>query len=136
MRITTKRLLTAAAITCSAAACFGGFASMAQATGPGTGNGLVLLGTFPCTNLATGAAYSMTFMVPGAQNAANRGTGAANAPFPGFLVSYTPLSAGEPPLPTGTWVLLAFPTGRQVGQKTGLQSDAFDCGIAPTGPGL
>jgi hypothetical protein len=78
----------------------------------------------------------MTFRCRVRRTQANRGTGAVNAPFPGFLVSYTPLSAGEPPLPTGTRVLLAFPTGRQVGQKTGLHGDAFDWGIAPTGPGL
>ncbi len=136
MRTINKRLLTGAATVCSAAACLGGLASTAQATGPGTGQGLVPLGTFDCTSLATGATYSMTFTVPGAQDAANRGTGASNAPFPGFLVSYTQLSGTSSPLPTGTWVLLSFPTGRQVGQKTGLQGDAFDCGIAPTGAGL
>jgi hypothetical protein len=137
MRITNKRALTVAATICSAASCFGSLAPMAHAAGPGSGRGLVLLGTFPCTNLATGAVYSMTFMVPGAQNAADRGTGAMNAPFPGFLFSYTQLSGTPAPIPTGTWQLLAFPTpGRQIGLKTGLQGDAFDCGSAPTGPGL
>jgi hypothetical protein len=79
----------------------------------------------------------MTFMVPGAQNAGSRGTGAANAPFPGFLVTYTQLSGPPAPIPTGTWQLLAFPGARVIGQKTGLQSDEFvDCGIAPTGQGI
>ena len=133
MRISRKRFLTAAAIACSA--CAGALTSGAQAD-PGSGNGLVPLGKVVCTSPA-GGTYSMTFVVPGAQNAANRGTGAANAPFPGFLVSYTQLSGPTAPLPTGLWQLLAFPTGRTIGQKTGLQSDAFvDCGIAPTGQGL
>jgi hypothetical protein len=142
MRIIDKRLLTAAAITCPAAACFGGLAPMAQATGPGTGQGLVPLPlppgmTVACADLATGVTYTdMVFLVPGAQKAANRGTGAMNAPFPGFLVSYT-APAGAPPIPTGTWQLLAFPTpGRQIGHKEGLEGDAFDCGSAPTGQGL
>lgn len=135
MRTTTKRILTAAAVICSAFT--GAFASTAQATTPGTGQGLVLLGTFPCTNLATGAVYSLTFKVPGAQKAANRGTGAMNAPFPGFLVSYTQLTGTPSPLPTtGVWQLLTFPTSRTIGAKEGLEGDAFDCGSAPTGPGL
>jgi hypothetical protein len=133
MRIIRKRFLTVAAITCSACAC--ALVSSARAD-PGNGTGLVALGTLVCTSPA-GATYSMTFVVPGAQNAANRGTGAANAPFPGFLVSYSQLSGPPAPLPTGTWQLLAFPTGRTIGQRTGLQGDEFvDCGIAPTGPGL
>ena len=73
------------AIGGAVAACMGVSASMAQATGPGTGQGLVLMGTFPCTNLATGVQYSMTFKVPGAQN--GPGPGARNAPFPGFLMT-------------------------------------------------
>jgi hypothetical protein len=133
MRISRKRLLTAAAVACST--CGGALASNVQAD-PGNGNGLVPLGTVTCTSPA-GGTYSMTFMVPGAQHAANRGTGAANAPFPGFLVSYTQLGGPPAPLPLGTWQLLAFPSGRVVGHKTGLQSDAFvDCAIAPTGQGL
>jgi hypothetical protein len=134
MRISPKsRLLTAAAIACSACAC--AIAATAQAD-PGSGNGLVPLGTFTCTS-PSGATYSMTFMVPGAQNAAGRGTGAANAPFPGFLVAYTQLTGTPEPIPTGTWQLLAFPGPRVIGQKTGLQSDEFvDCGSAPTGRGL
>jgi hypothetical protein len=132
MLISRKRFLTAAAIVCSA--CASALASSAQAD-PGNGNGLVPLGTFTCTS-PSGGTYSMTFSVPGAQTAANRGTGAANAPYPGFLVSYTQLSGPPAPLPTGTWQLLTFPTGRTIGHKTGLQSDAFvDCGIAPTGQG-
>jgi hypothetical protein len=133
MRISRKRFLTAAAIVSSA--CASALPSGAQAD-PANGNGLVPLGTFVCTSPA-GGTYSMTFAVPGAQNAANRGTGAANAPFPGFLVSYTQLTGPPAPLPTGVWQLLAFPTGRTIGHKTGLQSDAFvDCGSAPTGQGL
>jgi hypothetical protein len=133
MRISRTPFLIAAAIACSA--CAGAVASSAHAD-PGNGNGLVPLGTFVCTSPA-GATYSMTFVVPGAQNAANRGTGAANPPFPGFLVSYNQLSGTPASLPTGTWQLLAFPGPRVVGQKTGLQSDEFvDCGIAPTGQGL
>jgi hypothetical protein len=134
--ITSKHVRRVVATVCSAAACFAGVASMAQASGPGTGQGLVLLGTFDCTNLTTGAVYSMTFMVPGAQRAANRGTGASNAPFPGFLTAYAQLSGEPAPIPLGTWQVLVFPTGRNIGLKTGLQGDAFDCGIAPSGGGL
>jgi hypothetical protein len=132
MPITRKRFLTAAAIACST--CAAAIPSGAQAD-PGTGQGLVPFPTLTCTNLATGAMYIMNFLVPGAQNAANRGTGAANAPYPGFLVSYTPIGTA-PPVPTGTWQLLpgGIP-GRVIGNKTGLQGDAFDCG-APTGNGV
>jgi hypothetical protein len=132
-----KRLMTVAAVGCSIAACTGVLASIAQATGPGTGHGLVPLvgpnpdGSVTCTTTG-GVAYELFFLVPGAQNAANRGTGAANAPFPGFLVSSSN-KVGAPPLPTGTYQLLAFPTpGRVIGKKKGLQSPFVNCPIAPT----
>jgi hypothetical protein len=73
----------------------------------------------------------MTFVVPGAQNAANPGTGAANAPFPGFLVSYTQLSGAPAPLPTGTWQLLAFPTGRTIGQKPAFRATHSSIAASP-----
>jgi hypothetical protein len=138
VRTTTRRILTAAAVICSALT--GAFASTAQATGPGTGSGLVPLvgpdpdGSIPCTAVGEVTYYTF-FLVPGAQNAAMRGTGAATAPFPGFLVSsYNYQDA--PPLPTGTWQLLpgGIP-GRIIGHKKGLQSPFVDCPFAPTGPG-
>ena len=127
MSISRKLVLAAAAIACSA--CAGALPSAAQAD-PGNGNGLVPLGTFTCTSPA-GGTYSMTFVVPGAQNAANPGTGAANAPFPGFLVSYTQLSGAPAPLPTGTWQLLAFPTGRTIGQKPAFRATHSSIAASP-----
>jgi hypothetical protein len=84
-----------AAIGCSVAACSGAFASIAQATGPGTGQGLVPL-TLACQNLAGTKFATLTFAL--AATAGNKGGAKVGAL----------IDNGGAQLPLGEWLVLGI----------------------------
>jgi hypothetical protein len=116
-----KQLMTVVAVGGSIAACTGVFASVAQATGPGTGNGLVPA-QFVCENLAGTKSATLTFAL--AATAGNKGGAKVGAL----------TDNGGTQLPLGEWLVLGISQSTTppftlsdftplTGQRTGLLSN-------------